>query len=174
MNETLNARPGLWRPLRLLAIVSILGGSCSGSLRASAGTEGASFLDIPVGAGPAALGSAYSALATDAYAPTWNPGGLGYVESNSMAAQYLSYLEGINYAYFSFVHPIQPGKALGSAIQYLGSGDINGTDISGNSIGSFSASYAAYSLAYGQSISHNLSVGFTGKLIHASISDVSA
>ena len=41
------------------------------------GTEGASFLDIPVGAGPAALGGAYTALATDAYAPIYNPAGLG-------------------------------------------------------------------------------------------------
>ena len=44
---------------------------------ASSGTEGASFLDIPVGAEPAALGSAYTALATNAYAPVWNPAGLG-------------------------------------------------------------------------------------------------
>ena len=35
-------------------------------LWASTGTEGASFLDIPVGAGPAALGSAYTPLATNA------------------------------------------------------------------------------------------------------------
>src|SRR4051812_21969339 len=35
---------------------------------ASAGTEGASFLEIPVGARPAAMGSGYSALAADAYA----------------------------------------------------------------------------------------------------------
>src|SRR5258708_3381701 len=35
------------------------------SLEASSGTEGAAFLDIPVGAGPAALGSAYTQKVTD-------------------------------------------------------------------------------------------------------------
>src|SRR5260370_37016517 len=40
--------------------------------RASSGTEGAAFLDIPVGGRSAAMGSAYSALANDAYAATIN------------------------------------------------------------------------------------------------------
>src|SRR5579864_5584550 len=72
--------------------------------RASSGTEGASFLDIPVGAGPASLGAAYTALATDAYAPTWNPAGLGFVSGTEMAGQHLSYLESMNYEYLSVVH----------------------------------------------------------------------
>src|SRR4249919_4008574 len=91
---------------------------------ASSGTEGAAFLNIPVGAGPAALGSAYSALATDAYAPVWNPGALGFVDSTQLAGQHVSYLDSISYEFFSAVHPIVPGDALGLAAQYVGSGDI--------------------------------------------------
>src|SRR5262245_22944582 len=60
---------------------------------AGAGTEGASFLDIPVGAGPAAMGSAYTALANNAYAPVWNPAGLGMLRGNELAGQHVSYLE---------------------------------------------------------------------------------
>src|ERR1700688_4076220 len=93
---------------------------------ASSGTEGASFLDIPVGAGPAALGSAYSAMASDAYAPAWNPGGLGLIDSNQFAAQHLSYLDTLHYEFASFVHPLGKGRALGASIQYLGTGDISG------------------------------------------------
>src|ERR1043166_7621235 len=76
------------------------------NLCASSGTEGASFLDIPVGAGPAALGAAYTALATNAYAPTWNPAGLARLSGTEAAAQHLSYLESMNYEYLSFVHPL--------------------------------------------------------------------
>src|ERR1051326_1897901 len=111
---------------------------------ASAGTEGASFLNIPVGAGPAALGSAYSALATNAYAPTWNPAGLGFVNGTELAGQHLSYLESMNYEYLSFVH-----HNLGFSAQYLGSGDIPKTDVaSGNPVdlGNFSSHYGAYNL----------------------------
>ena len=144
-------------------------------LYASTGTEGASFLDIPVGAGPAALGSAYSAAATDAYAPIYNPAGLGFVAHPEIAGQHLSYLESIHYEFGSFVFPLGTrSSALGASVQYLGSGDIAGTGTSGEAIGDFSVHYAAYSLAYGQKVTENLALGVTGKLIDAKIADTSA
>src|ERR1700722_15182375 len=76
---------------------------------AASGTEGAAFLEIPVGAGPAALGSAYSALARDAYAPVYNPAGLGFLSVPEFAAQHLSYLESINYEFGSFAIPLPNG-----------------------------------------------------------------
>jgi len=142
--------------------------------QAGAGTDSATFLDIPVGAAPAALGGAYTALANDAYAPTWNPAGLGFVDSTQIAGQHLSYLDSIDYEYLSAVHPFSKGHALGASVQYLGSGDTAGTDNRGDSIGDFSTHYAAFSLAYGQRVGDRLSLGLTGKMIDAKISDVSA
>jgi hypothetical protein len=166
---------------KLLKIIALLGAmNQTLPLWASSGTEGASFLDIPVGAGPAALGSAYTALATNAYAPVWNPAGLGMLTANELAGQHLSYLESMHYEFMSFVHPFnQPSdsgvhRGLGFSVQYLGSGNIAGTDEQGASIGDFSSSYASYNLSYGQTITDNLSVGVTGKTIRASIQDVSA
>src|SRR5437879_687898 len=72
---------------------------------ASSGTQGAIFLDIPVGARPAAMGSAYSALASDAYAPVWNPAGLGFVTTPELAGQHVSYLESLNYEQASYAQP---------------------------------------------------------------------
>jgi hypothetical protein len=147
---------------------------------ASSGTEGAAFLDIPVGAGPAALGSAYTALATDAYAPTWNPAGLGFLESTSFSGQHLSYLESIHYEYLSAVHPLPQSRnsdnhsAIGFSAQYLASGDIAGTNELGDSIGDFSSHYGSYNLAYGRTFGERLSLGLTGKWINAKIDDVSA
>jgi len=120
------------------------------------------------------LGGAYSALASDAYAPTSNPGGLGFLESDQLAGQHLAYIGSVHYEFASFVHPLGKGRALGASIQYLGSGDIPGTDINGNPAPDFSAHYAAYSLAYGQSFGDKLSLGVTGKMINAKISDVGA
>ena len=166
-------------------ILSVLMASLS---YASAGTEGAAFLDIPVGAGPAAMGAAYTALASNAYAPTWNPAGLGRLSGTEMSAQHLSYLESMNYEYLSVVHPFnkedsETHRGIGFSVQYLGSGDINRTDIdpvtgvpvnNGDPIGTFSSHYASYNLAYGQTLSEKLSVGVTGKVINAQIDDVSA
>lgn len=140
----------------------------------SVGTEGASFLDIPVGARPAALGSAYSPIATDAYAPTWNPAGLGFLSSTQLAGMHLAYLENTSYEYASLVHPLSPGHALGTSIQYFRPDTISGLDINANPIGDISGYFAAYSLAYGQTLGKNFSLGVTGKWITAKIDDVSA
>src|ERR1017187_5443745 len=153
------------RSFHLFSVVALLPFLASVA-RASSGTEGAAFLDIPVGAGPAAMGSAYSALAADAYAPIYNPAGLGFLRAPQMAAQHLSYLESIHDEFGSVVVPLSSAEdsvrgAMGASIQYLGTGDIPGTDNSpaGNSIGNFSAHYAAYSLAYGRKISDSFSLG---------------
>src|ERR1700719_1867500 len=118
-------------------------------LQAASGSEGASFLDIPIGAGPAALGSAYTALATDAYAPVWNPGGLGFLPGSEFAAQHVSYLDSIHYEYFGIAHPFPspflPSKrgGLGFSVQYLGSGDIPQTDDHANPLGNFTSHWGS-------------------------------
>lgn len=141
---------------------------------ASTGTDGANFLAIPVGARPAALGSAYTALANDAYASVWNPAGLGFLSTMELAGQHLSYLESIHDEYLGFALPIGSVSGFGASAQYLGSGDIPSTDNFGNSIGDFSSYYAAYSVAYGRQAMDRVSVGITAKWINARIGDFSA
>jgi hypothetical protein len=153
--------------------------------QASSGEEGAAFLDIPVGAGPAAMGGGYTSLANDAYAATYNPGGLGFLESTQFSGQHLSYLESIHYEYLSFAVPLRrsancgsladcQGSAIGGSVQYLGSGDIKGMDQFGTPTGDFSSYYAAYNLSYGRALTEKLSLGLTGKMINAKLDDVSA
>ena len=105
------------------------------TLFAFSGTEGASFLELPVGARPAALGSAYSMLAEDAYAPTWNPAGLAFLDDSQVAGMHQAYLYPSSYEYGSFVHPFGRGRGIGASIQYFRPGTLEGLDESGNSIG---------------------------------------
>jgi hypothetical protein len=141
---------------------------------ASVGTEGAAFLEIPVGARPAALGGSYSALANDAYAPVLNPAGLGFLNSTELAGQHLSYISPNYYEFGSFVHPLSKGKALGVSAQYFTTGDIPGTNLDGSSFGTFSNHYGAYALAYGQAVTDSLALGASAKWINAALADVSA
>jgi len=149
------------------------------------GTEGAAFLDIPVGAGPAALGGSYAALAKDAYAATYNPAGLGFLDAPQFSGQHLSYLDTLHYEYLSFALPFKPSSdcatkegcastAIGGSVQYLGTGDVAGMDEAGTATGDFSSYYAAYNLALGHSFTDKISLGLTGKLITAKLADVSA
>ncbi|HVO33718.1 MAG TPA: hypothetical protein VMU17_07365, partial [Elusimicrobiota bacterium] len=137
--------------VRFLAVMGLLPIAAKFSTAAS-GTSGGSFLDIPVGAGPAAMGSAYTALASDAYAATWNPGGLGFVEMPQVGTQYLSYVQSFNYGYASLAYPLQAGSTIGAAVQYLGTANIPGTEVGGVPTGSFSSSFGSYALAYGHAI----------------------
>jgi hypothetical protein len=141
---------------------------------AFSGVEGASFLDVPVGAAPAALGSAYSALANNAYAPVWNPAGLGFLPSTQVSAMHQLYVEKTHFEFLSAVHPFSPGHGFGVSAQYFSPGDLNATDLSGNEIGTFSGHYGAYSVSYGQRVTETLALGLTGKLIEGKIDDVSA
>src|SRR5258708_9989301 len=77
------------------------------SALSSSGTEGASFLDIPVGGAPAALGSAYTAQANDVYAPMWNPGGLGFLHSTEFTGTHLNYLAPVSYEFAGLVIPFE-------------------------------------------------------------------
>ncbi len=143
-------------------------------LYAFTGTEGASFLELPVGARPAALGGAYSALAEDAYAPTWNPAGLAFLTSAQFAAMHMLYLESSSYEYGSFGIPLGPGRGIGAAVQYFRPGTITGLDANENPIGDISGYYANYTLSFGQAIGDTLGIGVSGNLIKAQIDDVSA
>src|SRR5579863_5449230 len=83
------------------------------------GTEGAAFLELPIGARPAAMGSAYSMLAEDAYAPVWNPAGLATLDGGQLAGMHSIYLQSTSYDYASFVHPLGAGRGFGVAAQYF-------------------------------------------------------
>ncbi len=145
-----------------------------GRINAFTGTEAASFLEIPVGGRPAAMGNAYSAEASDAYAPIYNPAGLGFLDSTQLAGMHLSYLENVNYEFASFVHPFSYGHSFGFAAQYFNPGDTAGTDVNGNPTGNFGGHYAAYSLAYSHHLGEAVSLGITAKYLDARIADVSA
>ena len=159
----------------LLAAAATRAGWCS------SGTEGASFLDIPVGGAPAALGSAYTAQATDVYAPVWNPAGLGFLNSIEFTGTHLSYVGPVYYEHASVVVPV--GKdhetngapaGFGASAQYLGTGNIDARDASGNPAGTFTSAFAAYTVAYGQKILDKLAVGGSAKLITEKIADATA
>ncbi len=149
---------------------------------AASGTEAASFLDIPVGARPAAMGSAYTALADDGYAAVWNPAGLGFSHASEVVGQHLEYLGPTHSEFLGFAQPIALPHAptgfshagFGASAQYLGSGDIPGTASNGDSTGSFSSHYGAYSLAYGQTLTSQFALGLSAKFIEAALSDVSS
>ncbi|MBI4424134.1 MAG: PorV/PorQ family protein [Elusimicrobia bacterium] len=139
-----------------------------------AGSEGASFLDIPVGGRPAGLGSAYSSLATDSHAAVWNPAGLGNLSQAEASVMHLSYLEGMSYESLGLAAPVGKAHGVGGTLQYFRAGSLSATDASGGSAGDFGGYFLSASLGYGRRLLPGLSVGAAGRLITAQIAGVGA
>jgi outer membrane protein OmpA-like peptidoglycan-associated protein len=140
-------------------------------LRAGAGTVGDEFLKIGIGARPAAMGSAYLALADDATAPQWNPAGLAQVTLPEITFMHLAYFADINYEYVGAVLPWR-GQGLGLGVTWLNVPSFNSTGDPTATLGS-AADYAL-SLAYAFSISKDLQIGATGRAIISDLAGYSA
>lgn len=156
------AMPTALLSLLLLMLISVTG-------RAASGAEGVSFLEIPVGAGPSAMGGAYTALATDAYAPVYNPAGLAWVDGFQAAAQHLSYLQRAHFEHISIAVPLTDQQGFGLTAQYIGSGASDRTDENGIKAGIFSNYYGLFGLSYAVRPGGPVSYGATGKVIHGNL-----
>ena len=147
---------------------------CQATVQAASGsgTEGASFLNIPVGARPAALGSAYAPPPRMRMLPSGTPAAWDLPIARSWPASisltsnpFIMNTWGLSIPSATAVPWEFPSSTWDRAISALRTS---------NSLGSYSAHYVAYSLAYGQKLGDKFSLGLTGKIINAKISDVSA
>lgn len=94
--------------------------------RAAGGSDSLEFLLMDGHARPAALGGAYAALASDASALRYNPGGLGFVAVDELALTHNQYVQSVRQQ--------QAGLALrsgwGAELNYLDFGRIQRTTLS--------------------------------------------
>jgi hypothetical protein len=164
------------RRQRAALLVAIGAGSWIASPRRAQalGSGPADFLSISVGGRPAALGGAYTALSEDAYAPVWNPAGLGHLAHTQAAGMHLEYLDSIGYEFGAAALPLTASDGLGFSIQYLHPKSDVARDATGADNGSLSSHFAAYTMAYGHGFTGGLSLGAAIKEVQASLGGVSA
>ncbi|MFH1784635.1 MAG: PorV/PorQ family protein [bacterium] len=140
---------------------------------AHAENSGAAFLRLGVGARPIGMGSAFVAIANDANAVFWNPGGLSQIKTQEISAMHTEWLADINYDYVGYIHPF--GKnAVGLSMIYLCTGDLDKRSATGADLGSFEAYDGAFALSYARKISSVLHMGMNIKLIQQKIEEETA
>ena len=123
------------------------------------GTTTASFLKIGVGARPAAMGEAFTALASDGTSLYWNPAGLIQIKQREISATYNLWFQGIRQGYVSFGFS-SLGGTVGLGANYVDMGDIEGRDEKGNPTGDFGASDVHLFLGYAKKFK-KIALGFT-------------
>ncbi|TBR16834.1 PorV/PorQ family protein [bacterium] len=141
---------------------------------AGAGTTPLEFLSLDSDARAVALGGAYSALANDANALRYNPGGLAFIPRNEAVFMHNQYFEGVSQEYAAFALR----RGLGAQITYLTFGDIPKTTIAnktGAGLGSYGISDMAVSGGWGRQVLRpGLGAGVALKYVRETIETVSA
>ena len=88
------------------------------------GPANAAFENIELMAGPAGMGSAYSAATQDTSALIWNSAGLARLRTPEIGVSYLDLHGVLGYSFVGVAHPIRKGYTLGAAL--LNSSDTEG------------------------------------------------
>lgn len=118
------------------------------------------FLCRGAGARAAGMGSAFTAVADDASAVSWNPGGLGNARTLSSMLMYDSVADSINLGYASLISPVGEGMAAGIALAWLDYGSYTVRDSEG--VVSGEASLSDVAVTAGWSFPNPRMMGGTG------------
>lgn len=153
----------------LLACLLAAGPARAEFTGADAGTSGANFLKLGIGARAVAMGGAVTASVSDPTAMRWNPAGLAAATRYTLSTMHGSHLGVANHEYLGAALPSSAlGGVLGVDLAYLSLGVISRTDASGNEQGSFKPYNMAFGLGYARPLGP-LRLGAAGRFIQTKI-----
>ncbi|MEK6645857.1 MAG: PorV/PorQ family protein [Candidatus Firestonebacteria bacterium] len=144
-----------------------------------AGTTGAAFLKMGVGARPVGLGESFVAVADDVNALYWNPAGISLLKQSEVTFMHNVWLEKMSYEYLGFVYPLER-SAIGISAGYLNIGELEGRDMNDNITSNFTAYDMFVGVTYSQRIEienedeGKLLIGITVKNIQEKIEGTNA
>ncbi len=103
-----------------------------------------------------------------------NPALLGAEMDNQVAFNYMRYLGDSNFAGLAYARSVGEHGAWAASVRYLGYGYMKETDVSGNIVGSFSASDVVFGGTFCYDITDRLRGGASLKLAYDSYAEYSA
>ncbi len=160
------------RKYTLIALAGVLFAAAS----ANAVSEGAPASIAPLltpNARAAGMGQSFVAIADDATAAFWNPGGLAWQTKPDIVLMYSKLAEGladdIAYNYLAYSKPMW-GGGVGFSVIFLNLGSSQAIDETGNLIRDFSSFDFIPMISYGATLTPNLAYGASFKFIYSQLS----
>lgn len=156
----------------LLVLILCIGASLP-AMGASSGTTGASFLKVAVGSRPAAMGTAYTAVAEEPYALHYNPAAIGFTDRWDLSAMHQDQFGQVAFDYVGLAAPaIKNKSAWGISFVRMAVSDYARTELEDGA--KFTNSDLALTGTYAHRIFKPLVVGISGKIIKQTLAQYTA
>ena len=162
--------------LHILPIL-LAGGLLFGLARHSLAEDeslGAIFLTQPVGARPAAMAGAFTAIADDVNTVYWNPAGIVRALRTELMAVHTEFIQGFRDEYFAFCMPLSTHDALGINVFFSYIDSLEKTTFASADSSVFSSYDAYLSLAWSHAFNKDYMVGLSLKGLYQVIDTYSA
>ncbi len=137
------------------------------------------FLNLTPDSRSGAMGEAGVAISPDVNANYWNPSKLAFLTNDDdVSLSYSPWLRqlvpDISLSYLSYAHKIDDRNSIGASIRYFNYGTVALTDVSANSLGSYTPSEFQINGSFARKFGDELSLGLTAGYIHSSFSSSSS
>ena len=146
---------------------------CVFSFSTSAQLGGSStyaFLDLVQSARVGGLGGYQTAVKDgDINLVGQNPALLDTSMHQHLTTNFTNYYAGVNYGHIAFANRFRKVGMLNFAIQYVGYGSFDQTDVTGNVIGTFNANETAFNVAWSKQLNKFFHVGVNAKAIYSQL-----
>lgn len=149
----------------------------STSLYAEEGSAGyaGSFLQVPIGARPTALGGAYISISNDASGAFYNPAGISALKQKVFATSYRAMGLDRSLGYATFMLPTQGNSTLGFSWLHAGSGSVVARNSDGDALDyDISENNNQFAILFSKRFEKYLSFGFKGSYLHTQFADMTA
>jgi hypothetical protein len=149
-------------------------GDLLGQERVNTITTAVPFLMIAPDARAAAMGDAGVSSSPDVNSMHWNPAKYAFVDKEmGLALSYTPWLRSlvndINLSYLSGFRKIDELQTVAASLLFFSLGDIQFTDINGNSLGTYRPSEFAIDVAYARKLGDYISGGIAARYIHSNL-----
>lgn len=136
----------------------------------SAGSTGAQFLELGIGARAAGMGEAQTAWSDDIYGSYFNPSGIATVARQELGFVHNTLYLDLDYNYLGYLLPLPTGGVLGVTGLYVDLGSVERREVVAGEpsaiLGAAEGQDVSFSVTYAQTMRDFLDLGATLKSVH--------
>ena len=161
------------RLTRALSAFSLFASMAALPAAAQVGQQTMLFLQIEPDSRAAGMGNASVAIADNATAVYWNPGGLAFQRGAQASFTHAPWLPALGadlfFEYLNGMYHVEGLGTVGGHLTFFNLGEQNQTDIVGNDLGTFRSYEIAVGLALGRQVGEKLGLGLGVRYIYSNL-----